>query len=649
MAKAYFSRMTVLNGIVIRSTVDSGIIDTIKLPQLGNRFLTVEAKDIQGDNRVKVANDFIPLLTSTQITYKGQPILALFGFDSESVQLKAKQIDISYRLAEAEPKEDTSVPFSREYGNFDTAVTAPDLKSLTQTYDYARLHSPSYYITRIMAGMDSGMLHVIAPTQWMFHMRDAISDITLIPKKKIVIHRMPFFAPNDEMLLNPSILAAIAAVASIKGNYPVEIQDSYPVFRPAMHIERKSYFMSDGKPVAEEVKAVVDQGAYPLFSGEMAVQMSAGFYPPCELKGMKISIDFKESEQSPANFYGDLGYSEALASTEAQYNQIAPLTGQNPDTWKVQYYNASPNHDKLVTCFSFQKMKETLKAISAKSDFPRKYDAYETLRQKTGKYSSFFGYARGIACAVGPGIAGFSKDARDITPLSVQLQLDPGDKVKMNTSFYTNGNSAGICKKLIVEKLGVKESDIIFPSDMDEMVDSGPSVLASNSGRMPLLVEKTCDLIKEKRFVNPLPICESVTGFRDVEKGENEFTSNSWVTMVLELYVDTITFQPVVRHLWVAVLTGRLFNMQVYLEKIRHTAITTLQENGAIIAHSKELTVDVTVEQANNEISSSVTSTVRSMALATFSSALGQALGSSEFALPVSSEMIMKAMTRRKS
>jgi hypothetical protein len=166
---------------------------------------------------------------------------------------------------------------------------------------------------------------------------------------------------------------------------------------------------------------------------------------------------------------------------------------------------------------------------------------------------------------------------------------------------------------------------------------------------MPLLVEKTCDLIKEKRFVNPLPICESVTGFRDVEKGENEFTSNSWVTMVLELYVDTITFQPVVRHLWVAVLTGRLFNMQVYLEKIRHTAITTLQENGAIIAHSKELTVDVTVEQANNEISSSVTSTVRSMALATFSSALGQALGSSEFALPVSSEMIMKAMTRRKS
>lgn len=47
MAKAYFSRATVLNGIVIRSTVDNGIIDTVKLPPLGNRFLTVEAKDIK--------------------------------------------------------------------------------------------------------------------------------------------------------------------------------------------------------------------------------------------------------------------------------------------------------------------------------------------------------------------------------------------------------------------------------------------------------------------------------------------------------------------------------------------------------------------------------------------------------------------------
>ena len=64
MAKVYFSRQTVLSGMIIRSTVDSGIIDTIKMPPLGGRFLTVEARDIRGDNRVRIAGDSIPLLSS---------------------------------------------------------------------------------------------------------------------------------------------------------------------------------------------------------------------------------------------------------------------------------------------------------------------------------------------------------------------------------------------------------------------------------------------------------------------------------------------------------------------------------------------------------------------------------------------------------
>jgi hypothetical protein len=42
------------------------------------------------------------------------------------------------------------------------------------------------------------------------------------------------------------------------------------------------------------------------------------------------------------------------------------------------------------------------------------------------------------------------------------------------------------------------------------MLDSGPSVLSANSGRMPQQVLRACNQIKEKRFVQPLPICESV-------------------------------------------------------------------------------------------------------------------------------------------
>ena len=102
--------------------------------------------------------------------------------------------------------------------------------------------------------------------------------------------------------------------------------------------------MGDGKPVAEAVNAEVDQGANTLFSEEMANQMFTGFYPPCNLQAARFSIEFKTSDQSPANFYGDLGYGEALSSTEVQYNHIGQIAGQNPFLWKTQYYDASDKH-----------------------------------------------------------------------------------------------------------------------------------------------------------------------------------------------------------------------------------------------------------------------------------------------------------------
>jgi len=646
MAKSYFSRSTILNGIVIRSTVDNGIIDTINLPALGTRFLTVEARDIKGDNRIKVANDYIPLLSSNQITYKGQPIMALFGFDSESVQLKAREIDISYRLAENTQPHDATPPYVKEFGNIDTVQSIPDIKSYTQAYDFSRLHSPSYYITRITAGMEGGFLHVVAPTQWMFHMRDAISDTTLVPKKKIIIHRTPFYAPHDEMLLNPSILASIAALACIKGNYPVEIQDSYPVYRAAMHIERTTWYMGDGKPVAEAVNAEVDQGANTLFSEEMANQMFTGFYPPCNLQAARFSIEFKTSDQSPANFYGDLGYGEALSSTEVQYNHIGQIAGQNPFLWKTQYYDASDKHDTLIQCAKFADMKNMIKELAQRSDYVRKYATYQVQKNHQEKFSSFFGYARGVAFAVGPGIAGFSNGCRNITPLSVQLELDPGDKVMLNTSFYSNGSSARIWKKLITEQLGIPEANINFPSDVDEMIDSGPSVLAANSGKMPMQIQSLCEQVKQKRFVNPLPIVESINGF---PKSNSLFSSTSWVGMVLELSVDTITFQPLVKKVCVSVLTGRIFDEQAYREKIRHTIVTTLKENGADLATGRNLTIDLSVKSDGEDISSSVTSTVRSMTLATFTAALEQALGGMPVSLPVTSEMLLSAIKRKRT
>lgn len=652
MAKVYFSRQTVLSGMVIRSTVDSGIIDTIKLPPLGGRFLTVEARDIRGDNRVKIGSDSIPLLSSNQISYKGQAIIALFGPDIESVELKAKEADISYRLAEAEGEGPAPAPIGQTFGDFDNVTADKDLKTYSQSYDYQRVHGRDWFLTRVSVGMAGNTLHVICPTQWPLHVRDTISEITTIPKKQIIVHRQPFYAPHDEMLIRPSLLAAIAALACLKGGYPVEIMDRTPVWRPEIRIKRKSYFTSEGKPVAEDAQVTIDQGAWSLFREEMAKQVMAGLVPPCDLKAMRMSVSFQKSDQVPAAFYGDLGYSTALASTEEQYSQVAALSGINPDEWREQYYSSGGYHDQLVHTSHTQEYKESLADLVKHSDFSRKFNVYQSAgkpnknKKLPMRFSSFFGYARGIALSSGVGIAGFSySEHKGISPLQVQVELRENDKVTINTSFYGTGNAGRIWRQVVSERLGVPERSVTCTQDSREILDSGPSVLASNSGKLPLLIQRACDQIKEKRFVNPLPLVETVT---DSHEGSELFVSDGWASVVVEVVVDTVTFVPMVKNVWASVLTGRIYDAQAYREKIRHTIVTTLLENGAHLAEGKDLQIEIVVKEVGEEIAGSLTSAVKGLTMSSFASALDQAVGADTITLPVTSSAIIQAMNQRR-
>ncbi len=114
------------------------------------------------------------------------------------------------------------------------------------------------------------------------------------------------------------------------------------------------------------------------------------------------------------------------------------------------------------------------------------------------KLSTFFNYSRGVALACGAGISGFSSECRSLPQQPVQITLNPNNKVEVNTSFYTIGSSAEIWRQIISEELQVAKSDISFVEEQKEMIDSGPSVLTANSGRMPQQIQKACNQIKEK-------------------------------------------------------------------------------------------------------------------------------------------------------
>ncbi len=636
-----------LYGLVVTSSVDAGRIEEISLPELDNNFVLVTTRDIQGTNRVRVLDASTPLLTSSNITYQGQPILALFGYDTESVQLKSKEINISYQLPSGSDQalpNALSKPITYTFGDYDKAITEEGLTSLERTYRFSGSDYDSNTLTRINVFMEDDILHVNAPTQWPSHLRETISDVTAISKRKIVVHREPFYAPHDEMLIAPSILSAIASVACIKGNCPVEMLVKAESFRPSFDIQRKTWFFEDGRIQAEQIEVHVDQGSAAMFSEEMANQLIAGLIPLYTLQALDISITFHTSSNQMAHFFGDLGYSDALCCTEAHYSALAKQSGYNPLTWRLKFASEASLHTQVIRSDKYTKLKDLITEVSDNSDFQRKNAAYEMQRQMRVKLSTFFNYSRGIALACGAGISGFSSECRSLPQQSVQLTLNPNNKVEVNTSFYSNGSSAEIWRQIISEELSVSKSDVSFVDDQKELIDSGPSVLSANSGRMPQQILRSCALIKEKRFVQPLPICESVLSTKLPGAKGALFLSNTWVVVALELEINSVTLQPMVRSVWASVSLARIFDEPTLRSKIRHTIVTTLSEAGALLSHSSTFNINISIKEDGEQISSSMTSALKGVVNSAFISALEQAIGNPVINLPVDGETLLQAM-----
>ncbi len=641
------NKATTLHGLIVTSTVDAGRIEEITLPELDGNFTLVTTRDIPGTNRVRTLDAATPLLTSSTISYHQQPILALFGYDSESVQLKAREINISYQLPLAQDSPAAvieSTPYTYHFGSLESAASDANLAVLERTYRYSGSDYQSNTLTRISVEQEGDILHVYAPTQWPSHIRETVSETTAIPKRKIIVHRLPFYAPHDEMLINPSALCSIAAIACLKADCPTDLLCKVESFRPDLSIKRKSWYYSDGRIQAEDIRVQVNQGCEPMFSDEMANQLIAGLVPLYPLQALSISIIFTTSNTPPSNFFGDLGYADALSSTEAHYCALAKITGYNPLSWRLKFTSENTGHTQVIRTDKYSKLKDLITAVSTRCDFQRKNAAYEMQRRMRVKLSTFFNYSRGTALACGAGISGFSSECRSLPQQSVQITLKPNNKVEVNTSFYNNGSSAEIWRQIICEELGVTKADISFIEDQKEMLDSGPSVLSANSGRMPQQILRACNQIKEKRFVQPLPICESVLSPKQPETKGSLFYSNVWIALVLELEIDAVFLQPFVRSVWVSVSLSRVFDEQVLKSKIRHTIVSTLGEAGALLSHRNTFEIDISITNDGEQISSSVTSALKGVVTAAFISALEQALGTPVTKIPVDGATLLAAM-----
>ncbi len=645
------AKFSMLHGIIIRSTIESGKMIGVTLPDLDDRFHVIGPRDVKGSNIVRILDDTMPLFAASQISYQGQPLLALFGPDTETVEVKAREIEFDFQLPSADPSIASSSslrthsPILYSWGNAEQLMKEAT-SVVERTYTDKEENTSEYIVSFVRAIPSEDTITIEVPTQWPHHVRETVAEVCGKQKKKIIVVPGPYFSIKDEKLIYPSMLACIAALATIKSKKPVQMASRFPTYKPKVTIARRTALDTNKKPFAETVTVVVDQGAFPFFSSEMFRHFLTGLIPLYSLQAFSVKVNFIASDHPPAHFYGDLGYSSALFSTEAHASTLAGETQMNPANWRLKHYTEYPERNSIITTPPSAKLRDIIGELCTQADFARHSAVYELQRKVKKPLSTFLNYSRGVGIACSAGISGFSSTFSLSQQYNISITLESNNKVLINTSFYPTPKVTTLWKGIISKELGLERENIAFCcANTAEMVDSGPNVLCQDIERASFMINRCCTAIKSKRFQEPLPITESVFSRSAITNPNVLFSSGSWGALILELEVNTISLEVEIRQIWCNIAFSQIFDRKLLIGKLRHIIMMSLHECGAVFSYGKdrEPSVIITVtDQAGMSSPGAVDSALRGMILAAYSSALSQALNSEVCSLPVKGDNIIQ-------
>ena len=642
-----------LCGIIIRSSIDSGSILGITPPKADKRFFILGPKDIPGSNTVAVFDDDFPLFASTDISYRGQPIIALFGPDTETVEVKSREVEIDFQLtADAGPYHTKHVhsPIVYRWGNLHE-ILSQSATTFERTYVDRRVWTREDTVTQVRTWIDGDLLRVEAPTQWPFHVRDTVATVCGRTRKSVVVHPKGHFSPKDEKLILPSVLAAVSALATMKSGKQVRMISRFPTYKSPITISRRTALDAQGKPIAEAVEAIVDQGAFPLFTAELFKQILTGLIPMYELQAFSATVKIAESHSPPSHFFGDLGYSSALFSTEAHASALARSREANPSNWRMKHYADGKKRSEVLETLPIAKLRDLMGETCTVSDFARHHSVYELQRKTRNPISAFLNYSRGIGISCGAGVSGFSSESPLHTAAKLSVTLDTNNRVIVNSSFFTSRKTTTLWRSVIAKELSIERENVSFVEpDTMHMADTGPEVLSLDVERSVIMLMQCCNAIKAKRFQEPLPITESITAKSALPASPPAmFSSRNWGCLIVELEVNTISFDVEIRRVWGRFTFSNTTDIRRLQMKFRHIINTSLRECNVTPIHRDGIPplMDIQVNTLESEAyPSSATSALRAMVMAACTSALSQALNCDATKMPITSEDIISYIRR---
>ena len=639
-----------LVGKIITSTVAKGHIATIELPPEGkySNISIVTAEDMGLFNFVQVMDEKVPILATKEISYKGQPVMAVFGPADEDVELYCREVKVSYQIApesESITPEVYGQPF--EWSFEDTnEYFVPHAKTVKSTFSVGAHESALLGDQRIFAVMQKGVMNLQLETQWPVNVKRSVAQVLGFPLEKVNVEAQPNVASYDQFILRPTIFSCIAAVAAVKTKSAVQMCVPLVSYQPVLNFRFETVVSAEEGCIAGRFNCTVDMGAFPIFTKEVYHNVLAGIVPVYPMKALDVKITILKSPSPPANFFGDLGFAMSQAAVENHFTQTALALGLQPGLWRLEMLKSCENKgtslsEKVRQSKGFENLAKTLEDILTVSWYARKSAANTQKKLYGNKVNPLVNYSKGIGIAAGEGIMGFSQQFNVAMKYSLSVTLTEDNKVIVNTGMQAGKDMLFIWKQTIKQYLDVDEDDIIFLDINDEnIIDIGPNVLSRKIGIVTRLLLQSCTEIARKKAFSRLPITVEATSQSNVS--DPFYYSSCFGSVAIELHLDTVTLSPVIDKVWARFHMGHVFNMQKLINKARLAIFTVISEVFPNI--SWQFNIDLQVEESSDYAQSSITAAIRGLTIAALIGAISQAVGRTVNFLPIKDTDILSIL-----
>lgn len=566
--------------LTVRSEKACARIIRVLAPDLGDDIILVTAADIPGRNSLEVNGESMPILAADIVRYVGEPIALIAGPDLRKLRKALDSVKITYEELEAHLGFEVHDPEQvyaykvRQLGDPEAALSAAYHIVEGEYRTGAQEHLYSEPQGAFATWDDEKRITVHTPTQWPFHVHRTVAEVLGVPIERVRVRGSEIGLAMDGKLWYPSLLAAHAALITLKTDRPVSMLYSreedflFTSKRAPAFVRHVSGLDQNGNVTAMKISISFNAGAYPLFTLEMLDRMiisSSGAYA-CD--SIRVEGKCIRTNLPPMNVFSGFGAAQAFFAVEMHAARLAEVAQADPITWKRN--NLLKKGGLAVTGLPMRQDADAarlLEKVQEISDFKRKYAAYELQKKRRTNFDLESRATRGIGVSFAYQGTGFHGRGEDREPCTVTVALDGSGKAEIRTSAVPGTNTvSAIWKQTVTDVLGIDEDEVsIAEIDTSQLPDAGPSTLSRNITVVNKLIENCCNTIKRQRFRHPLPI-EVQRTFRlprtitwDAETLSGEpFASRSWGACAVEVEADPVTYETVIRGVWMVLDGGTI-------------------------------------------------------------------------------------------